>query len=161
MPAQIDANKEYCVAQVNFTSAEVSHLNCSAKEMIVVLEKYPTGWWRGQVADKSGIFDSNKVAKLTTAEARKYLEDNKKQPAAAPKASAGAAVPGPAAAAGAKDGPLKMGKRAAGSGAPPAGSQTRMSFTSAAPVKVGGFGWYLGWCLLSFRFVSCLFSALF
>ena len=139
MPAQIDANKEYCVAQVNFTSAEVSHLNCSAKEMIVVLEKYPTGWWRGQVADKSGIFDSNKVTKLTTAEARKYLEDNKKQPAAAaaaPAKAAAAASPGPAA--GAKESPLKMGKRAAGSGAGPAAGGTRMSFSGAAPVKTKG-----------------------
>jgi hypothetical protein len=136
MPPQIDANKEYCVAQVNFTSAEVSHLNCSAREMIVVLEKYPTGWWRGQVAEKSGIFDSNKVTKLTTAEARKYLEENKKQPvvAAAAKAAAAAVSPGPAAAA--KEGPLKMGKRAAGSGAVPATQGTRMSFTNAAPVKV-------------------------
>ncbi len=53
LPAAIDASKEYCVAQVNFTSAEVSHLNCAAKDMIVVLEKYPTGWWRGQVPEKN------------------------------------------------------------------------------------------------------------
>ncbi len=142
MPAQIEQGKEYCVAQVNFTSAEVSHLNCSAKDMIVVIEKYPTGWWRGQVADKSGIFDSSKVTKLTAAEAKKYIEDNKNLRTPTPaKATATPAAVGPAA--GAKESPLKMGKRPAGAGGAPGGAQDkRMSFTTAAPVKtkLGGAG---------------------
>ena len=77
LAATIDSTKEYCVATVAFTSAEVSHLNCNAGDMITVLDKYPTGWWRGQVGDKSGIFDSNKVQKLSTAEAKKKVEENK------------------------------------------------------------------------------------
>lgn len=105
--------------------------------MIVVLEKYPTGWWRGQVAEKSGIFDSNKVSKLSTADAKKYLEEAKAAKAAAPKAAPAGATPAAAAApAASKESPLKIGKRAAGS--------SRGSFTTTtapvkgAPAKAGG-----------------------
>jgi hypothetical protein len=56
--------KERAIALVDHQPKGASQLEFKKDDIIVVLDKFPTGWWKGEVNGKVGIFPKNTVRLL-------------------------------------------------------------------------------------------------
>jgi hypothetical protein len=75
--------KERAIAIVDHQPKGASQLEFKKDDIIVVLEKFPTGWWKGEVNGRVGVFPKNTVQLLGASPATSppppAVVDNKKE----------------------------------------------------------------------------------
>lgn len=65
----LSADKSYVICGSDLAAHIPTHLAAQKGEVVMVIQKYPTGWWRGVTqSGASGIFDKKKVKEATFAE---------------------------------------------------------------------------------------------
>jgi hypothetical protein len=55
------ASKPSCEALFDYVAQQPDELTLKKGEVIVILEKMPDGWWKGQIGGRTGVFPANYV----------------------------------------------------------------------------------------------------
>ena len=65
----------YCKSVTDYKAKHGAQISFKSGEVIRIVEKYPTGWWKGEAGGLTGLFPARDVEEITEEEAKRLIAE--------------------------------------------------------------------------------------